>query len=62
MLVPMRRLLAVVCATVFADAMLFSAIVPLVPALSDSYNLSKTGAGVLVAAYGAGAVDCSPAD
>ncbi|MCY7302345.1 MAG: MFS transporter [Thermoleophilia bacterium] len=52
----MRRLLAVVSVTVFADAMLFSAIVPLVPVLSDTYDLSKTGAGVLVAAYGAGAV------
>jgi len=52
----MRRLLAVVSVTVFADAMLFSAIVPLVPVLSDTYDLSKLGAGVLVAAYGAGAV------
>ena len=56
MLDPMRRLLAVVSVTVFADAMLFSAIVPLVPVLSDTYDLSKLGAGVLVAAYGAGAV------
>jgi len=56
MLVPMRRLLAVVCATVFADAMLFSTIVPLVPTLSDTYDLSTFGAGVLVASYGAGAV------
>lgn len=52
----MRRLLAVVSVTVFADAMLFSAIVPLVPALTDTYDLSKSGAGFLVAAYGAGAV------
>jgi MFS family permease len=52
----MRRLLAVVSVTVFADGMLFSAIVPLVPVLSDTYDLSKSGAGVLVAAYGAGAV------
>jgi MFS family permease len=56
MLDPVRRLLAVVSVTVFADAMLFSAIVPLVPVLSDTYDLSKSGAGVLVAAYGAGAV------
>lgn len=56
MLEPMRRLLAVVSITVFADAMLFSAIVPLVPVLSDTYGLSKLGAGLLVAAYGAGAL------
>jgi MFS family permease len=56
MLVPMGRLLAVVSVTVFADAMLFSAIVPLVPVLTDTYDLSKGGAGFLIAAYGAGAV------
>jgi len=51
-----RRLLAVVSITVFADAMLFSAIVPLIPVLTETYDLSKGGAGILVAAYGAGAV------
>ena len=56
MLVPMRRLLAVVCATVFADTMLFSTIVPLVPTLSDTYDLTTFRAGLLVASYGAGAV------
>ena len=51
-----RRLLAVVSVTVFADALLFSAIVPLIPVLTETYDLSKSGAGILVAAYGAGAV------
>ena len=36
--------------------MLFSAIVPLIPGLTDTYELSKLEAGILVAAYGAGAV------
>lgn len=56
MLDPMRRLLAVVSVTVFTDTMLFSAVVPLVPVLTDTYDLSKSGAGVLIAAYGAGAL------
>ena len=56
MLDAMRRLLAVVSITVFTDTMLFSAIVPLIPVLTDTYDLSKLEAGILVAAYGAGAV------
>ena len=56
MLDAMRRLLAVVSITVFTDTMLFSAIVPLIPILTDTYELSKLEAGILVAAYGAGAV------
>jgi len=51
-----RRLLVVVSVTVFADTMLFSAIVPLLPALTEHYSLSKFEAGLLVGAYGAGAV------
>ena len=56
MLDVVRRLLIVVSVTVFADTMLFSAIVPLVPGLTDHYDLSKLGAGLLVGAYGAGAM------
>ncbi|MEI7759887.1 MAG: MFS transporter [Thermoleophilia bacterium] len=52
----MRRLLIVVSVTVFADTMLFSAIVPLIPGLAATYDLSKLEAGMLLAAYGAGAV------
>ena len=56
MLGPMRRLILVVSVTVFADTMLFSAIVPLIPHFTDAYELSTLEAGILVAAYGAGAV------
>jgi MFS family permease len=56
MLGGMRRLLVVVSVTVFADTMLFSAIVPLLPGLTDGYDLSKFEAGLLVGAYGAGAM------
>ena len=52
----MRRLVALVSVIVFADTMLFSAIVPLVPAFVDDYGLSKLQAGLLVGAYGAGAM------
>src|SRR5918992_1689070 len=50
----MRRLLAFVCVDVFVDTMFYSAIVPLLPELSDRFGLSKSGAGVLAAAYAAG--------
>jgi len=49
-----RRLLAFVCVVVFVDTMFYAAITPLLPDLSDEYGLSKTGAGVLAAAYPAG--------
>src|SRR5918998_3334336 len=52
----MRRLLILVCTVVFVDAMLFGALPPLVPAYADEFDLSKTGAGLLVAAFGAGAL------
>jgi MFS family permease len=51
-----RRLLALVSAIIFVDALLFTALTPLVPAYVDEFDLSKTGAGFLVGAYGAGAV------
>jgi MFS family permease len=52
----MRRLLALVSAVVFVDAMLFTALTPLVPGYADEFDLSKTGAGLLVGAFGAGAL------
>ena len=51
-----RRLLALVSAIIFVDALLFTALTPLVPAYVDEFDLSKTGAGLLVGAYGAGAL------
>jgi MFS family permease len=51
-----RRLLALVSAIIFVDALLFTALTPLVPKYVDDFDLSKVGAGLLVGAYGAGAV------
>ena len=52
----MRRLLLLVGALVFVDTMLYSALAPLLPHLAVELDLSKTRAGVLVAAYAAGAL------
>jgi MFS family permease len=52
----MRRLLILVCALVWVDTMLYSALTPLLPHFTHNLHLSKTGAGVLVAAYAAGAL------
>ena len=52
----MRRLLILVSVIVFVDAMLFGALAPLVPGYAREFGLSKTGAGLLVASFGAGAV------
>jgi len=51
-----RRLLLLVCSIVFVDVMLFTALTPLVPGYAEEFDLSKTGAGVLVGAFGAGAI------
>jgi MFS family permease len=51
-----RRLLALVSAVIFVDGMLFTALTPLVPGYADEFDLSKTGAGLLVGAFGAGAL------
>ena len=51
-----RRLLALVSAIIFVDALLFTALTPLVPAYAEEFDLSKAGAGLLVGAYGAGAL------
>jgi MFS family permease len=50
----MRRLVLFVACIVFTDTMFYAAITPLLPELSDTYGLSKTGAGILAAAYLAG--------
>ena len=55
-LVRMRRLLALVSTIIFIDVMLFTALTPLIPGYTEEFDLSKTGAGVLVGAFGAGAI------
>src|SRR5215207_8922749 len=50
----MRRLLVLACAIVFVDTAFYSAITPLLPRFEDDFELSKSAAGVLVAAYPAG--------
>jgi MFS family permease len=52
----MRRLLLLVCTLVAVDTLLYAALTPLLPHFADTLHLSKTGAGVLVAAYAAGAL------
>ena len=52
----MRRLLLLVCSIVLVDAMLFTALAPLVPGYADEFDLGKAGAGLLVGAFGAGAL------
>jgi MFS family permease len=50
----MRRLFWLVAAVVLVDTMFFAAVAPLLPHYSDALHLSKTGAGLLTAAYPAG--------
>ncbi|HZT84434.1 MAG TPA: MFS transporter [Gaiellaceae bacterium] len=52
----MRRLLILVSAVVWVDTMLYAALTPLLPDFTHALHLSKAGAGVLVAADGAGAL------
>jgi len=49
-----RRLVAFACLVVFVDTMFYAAITPILPQLSDEFDLSKTGAGILAAAYPVG--------
>jgi MFS family permease len=51
-----RRLLALVSIVIFVDTLLFGALIPLVPGYADRFDLSKLEAGLLFAAYGAGAL------
>jgi MFS family permease len=55
----MRRLLLLASAIVFVDTMFFAAVVPLLPRLSDDFDLSKTAAGILSGAYAAGTLTAS---
>ena len=52
----MRKLLLLVGGTVFVDTMFFVALTPLLPDYADEFDLSKAGAGILAAAYPAGAL------
>lgn len=52
----MRRLLLLVGGIVFVDTMFFAALTPLLPDYAEDLDLSKAGAGVLAAAYPAGAL------
>ncbi len=47
----MRKLLLLVSIVVLGDTSFYAAITPLLPELTDQYGLSKTGAGILAAAY-----------
>jgi MFS family permease len=51
-----RKLLLLVGGIVFVDTMFFAALTPLLPDYADDFDLSKAGAGVLSAAYPAGAL------
>ena len=52
----MRRLVGLVSALVFVDTMLFAALTPLLGHFEHELHLSTATAGVLVAAYAAGAL------
>ena len=47
----MRKLLLLASAVVLVDTSFYAAITPLLPDLTEEFGLSKTGAGVLAAAY-----------
>jgi MFS family permease len=49
-----RRLLLLASLVVLVDTSFYAAITPLLPDLTDQFHLTKTGAGVLAAAYPAG--------
>ena len=49
-------MVAVTGSIVFLDAMLFGAIIPLLPTFADAYDLTKLEAGLLLGAYGGGAL------
>jgi predicted MFS family arabinose efflux permease len=49
-----NRLLPFVCGVVVVDTILYTALTPLLPHFEDTYDLSKSSVGVLVAAYGIG--------
>jgi len=47
----MRRVLVLTGAIVFVDTLFFAALTPLLPGYADRFDLTKTGAGLLAAAY-----------
>ena len=49
-------MVAITGSIVFLDAMLFGAIIPLLPTFADDYDLTKLEAGLLLGAYGGGAL------
>ncbi len=49
-----RALLVLVCALVLVDTMFFTALTPLLPHYAHAADLTKAGAGILVASYPAG--------
>jgi MFS family permease len=51
---PVRVLVAFVCALVFVDTVFFTALTPLLPHYTHVAGLSKAGAGILVGAYPGG--------
>ena len=52
----MRRIVAITGSIVFLDALLFGAIIPLLPRFADDYDLTKLEAGLVLGAYGGGAL------
>jgi MFS family permease len=46
-----RRVLVLAGAIVFVDTLFFAALTPLLPAYAERFDLTKTGAGLLAAAY-----------
>jgi MFS family permease len=52
----LRGTLLLSCSVVLVDTMLYAALTPLLPHFARELHLSKTGAGLLVAAYAAGAL------
>ena len=55
----MRRLQLVVGLIVLVDTALYAALTPLLPSYADEFGLSKSGAGLLFAAYGVGVLASS---
>jgi MFS family permease len=55
-LVQLPSPLLAVCAALFAEAVLFTALTPLLPHLAGEFNLSKTGAAILTSTYALGAL------
>ena len=54
MLGGVRRLLILVSAIMLVDTLFYAALTPLLPHYADTFGLSKTGAGLLTAAFGIG--------